>query len=218
MSPLITPHAERRRARGLGRRGIAASEFALVAPLFFIILFATADVIRVFRAQIRMEMIGVQIGQIVSQCQNAITTPGDTDQFWAHAARISGGLVDVNSATGGSMLISAVSLNTATNANRLDWQVRTGNASATSVLGNVAVGGVPTLRGRDNASFLMPSNETLIVFEANAIVIPWTLSAGLIGTALPSEISTVTLFLTRVSDPTRRRTPPINSAARDCTA
>lgn len=210
------PPAERSRRRGIGRRGVAASEFALVAPLFFLILLATADVIRVFRAQIRMEMIAVQIGQIVSQCSR-ITTPGDTNEFWGHAARIGGGLVDVNSPTGGSMLISAVSLNTNTNQNRLDWRVRTGNLSATSVLGNAAVGGVPTLVGRDNAPFLMPGGETLMVFEANAVVIPWTLSAGLIGSALPRNISGVTMFLTRSSEPARLRTPPVNSAARECT-
>lgn len=217
MSPSTTRPAERRHWRVFGRRGVAASEFALVVPLFFIIALAGADVIRVFRAQIRMEMIAVQLGQIISQCRR-IATPGDTDQFWAQAERISGGLVDVNSVAGGSMIISAVSLNTATNVNRLDWRVRTGNAGNASVLGNVAVGGVPTLRGRDNAPFNMPPSDTLLVFEANAVVIPWTLSAGLIGTALPRSLSGVTMFLTRSSSPAQLRTPPTNSAARDCTA
>jgi len=200
-----------------GRRGVAASEFALVAPLFLIILLAGADIIRVFRAQIRMEMIGVQLGQIITQC-NRITTPGDTDQFWAHAARIAGGLVDVNSATGGSMIISAVSLNTVTNQNRLDWRVRTGNTNIPSVLGNAAVGGVPTLRGTNLGTFTMPTGETLLVFEANAVVVDWRLSAGLIGTVLPRSIGSVTMFLTRVADAARLRTAPTNSAARDCTA
>ncbi len=217
MSPSTPRPAERRRTGARGRRGVAASEFALVAPLFLIILLCTADIIRVFRAQIRMEMIAVQVGQIISQC-NRITQPGDTNEFWGHAARIGGGLVDVNSPTGGSMLITAVSLNTATNVNRLDWRVRTGNATTPSVLGSAGVGGVPTLRGSNNATFLMPTGETLMVFEANAIVIPWTLSAGLIGTALPRNISAVTMFLTRVSEPARLRTAPINSNVRDCTA
>jgi Flp pilus assembly protein TadG len=218
MSPSTPRPADRRRRHGgFGRRGVAASEFALCAPLFFLILLATADIIRVFRAQIRLEMIAVQIGQVVSQC-NQITTTGDTDQFWAHAARIGGGMVDVNSATGGSMLVSAVSVNTTTNANRLDWRVRTGNATTTSVLGNAVVGGTPILRGRDNAPFNVPAGQTLLVFEANAIVIPWTLSVGLIGTALPQQLSAVTMFLTRSSEPARLQVTPINSAARDCTA
>jgi Flp pilus assembly protein TadG len=217
MSPSTPRTAERRWRRGFGRRGIAASEFALMAPLFALTLLATADLVRVFRAQIRMEMIAVQIGQIVSQC-NRITTPGDTDDFWAHATRIGGGLVDVNSPSGGAMIISAVSLNTTTNTNRLDWRVRTGNASTASVFGNVAVGGSPTLRGTNGTAFLMPLGETLMVFEAYAVVIPWQLSVGLIGTLAPSTLSGVTMFLTRVSEPSRLRTPPTNSNTRDCTA
>jgi Flp pilus assembly protein TadG len=217
MSPSTQRPAERRRARGFWRRGIAASEFALMAPLFALTLLAASDVVRVFRAQIRMEMIAVQLGQIVSQC-NRITTPGDTNDFWAHAARIGGGLVDVNSATGGAMILSAVSLDTVNNRNRLDWRVRTGNASTASIFGNTAVGGAPVLRGTNSVAFLMPLGETLMVFEAYAIVIPWQLSVGLIGTALPGTVSGVTMFLTRVSEPARLRTPPTNSNARDCTA
>lgn len=218
MSPSTTRPASTGLRKVLaGRRGVAGSELVLVAPVFFLILLATADLVRVFRAQLRMEMIAVQIGQIVSQC-NRINNPGDVNEFWAHAARIGGGLVDVNSPTGGSMIVSAVSFDTTTNQNRLDWQLRTGNTSSASVLGNAAVGQAPTLRGTNNAAFLLPAGQTMLVFEANAIVIPWTLSAGLIGTALPRQISSVTMFLTRISDPGRARTPPVNSGARDCTA
>jgi Flp pilus assembly protein TadG len=202
-------------ARAFGRRGVAASEFALVVPLFALILLATADVIRVFRAQIRMEMIAVQLGQVVSQC-NRITTPGDTNEFWAHANRIAGGLVDVTAQ--GSMIVSAVSLNTTTNRNRLDWTVRTGNVSTRSILGVIQPGGEAVLRGRNAEPFNMPAGQTLLVFEANAVVIPWRLSVGLIGTALPREVHGMTMFLTRSSEPARLQVPPANSAARDCTA
>lgn len=219
MSPSTPRTAERRWRRGFGRRGIAASEFALIAPLFALTLLATADLVRVFRAQIRMEMIAVQIGQIVSQC-NRITTPGDTDEFWAQATRIGGGLVDVNSV--GYMIVSAVSLDTVNNRNRLDWRIRSRDTVnlnlVPSVFGNVAQGGAVTLRGTGAATFLMPLGETLMVFEAYAPVIPWQLSVGLIGTALPGTVSGVTMFLTRVSEPSRLRTPPTNSNARDCTA
>lgn len=188
-----------------------------MVPVFFIVVLAVADVIRVFRAQIRMEMIAVQIGQIVSQC-NRITNPGDVDQFWAHAMRIGGPLVDVNSLTGGSMIISAVSQNTATSQNRIDWRLRTGNPGTTSVLGPAGVGGTPNLRGTANAAFLAPAGQTLFVFEANAVVLPWTLSAGLIGTALPARIGGVTLFLTRSAEPATLQVAPANSPTRDCTA
>jgi Flp pilus assembly protein TadG len=114
----------------IGRRGWVAAEFALIAPAFFLIALGTADLIRLFRAQLRTETIAVQIGQIVSQCTR-ITTPGDVNQFWAHANRIAGGIVDISSPTGGAVVISAVGRNTATNpaSNRLAWQIRTGNTS-----------------------------------------------------------------------------------------
>ncbi|WP_198375320.1 TadE/TadG family type IV pilus assembly protein [Neoroseomonas rubea] len=208
------PPARRGLARAIaGRRGIAGSELVLMAPVFFLILLATADLVRVFRAQIRMEMIAVQIGQIVSQCAR-ITTPGDTSQFWSHAERIAGGVIDVNTATGGAMMITAMSRNN--NANRLDWQVRTGNVSTSSLFGSEATP-TPTIRGRAGQAFTIPESQTLFATEVYAIVQPWTLSAGLIGTALPSTLRGVTMFLSRSAEPARLQQRPTNSNARDCT-
>lgn len=194
------------------RRGSVATELALMAPLLFIVALCTTDLIRVFRAQLRMEMVAVQIGQIVSQCPR-ITDPGDLAEFWGHAARIADGRVDVNSPAGGAIVISAISQ--ADNANRLNWQRRAGNASAVSAFGG---GGAPVIRGRGNQSFLVPAGQTLFATEVFAIVRPWTISAGLIGTALPSEIFGITMFLSRAPDPTRLQAVPLNSNARDCTA
>lgn len=191
-----------------------ASELALCAPLFFLILLATADLVRVFRAQLRMEMIAVQIGQIVSQCPT-ITTPGDTNEFWGHAARIAGGFVDINSPTGGAIIISGMSRNN--NANRLDWQVRAGNVTTPSEFGTVALP-TPIIRGRNAQAFVVPAGQFLLITEVYAIVIPWTISAGLIGTALPQTLTGLTMFLTRVTDPARLQTPPTPSPDRNCTA
>jgi Flp pilus assembly protein TadG len=196
----------------LGRRGLVASEFALIAPLFFFVALASADLIRLFRAQLRAEATAVQIGQIVSQCR-AITNPGDVSNFWAQAERIAGNVINVNSATGGALVISAVSRNTAGTANRLAWQVRTGNVSQVSRIG-ATVGGTATV----SDSFIVPANQTLIVTEVFAIVRPFTLSAGLIGTALPALIYGTTLFLSRAPDPTTLQTAPTASATPDCTA
>ncbi|MBP0465542.1 hypothetical protein J5Y09_16575 [Roseomonas sp. PWR1] len=185
-----------------------------MAPVFFLILLATADLVRVFRAQIRMEMIAVQIGQIVSQCSR-INAPGDTSQFWGHAERIAGGVVDVNSATGGAMIITAMSRNNATS-NRLNWQIRTGNSSTNSLFGTEAAP-TPTIRGRNNQAFTIPENQTLFTTEVYAIVVPWRISAGLIGTALPNTLTGVTMFLSRSPEPGRLQQRPTNSNARDCT-
>ncbi len=205
----------------MGRRGAAAAEFVLVVPLFFLIIFATIDVVRVFRAQIRMEMIAVQIGQIVSQCSRI--TPEDFTHsesgFWALAARIADGRVNVNSPGGGTIIISALGRDG--NRNRLYWQERpsTGNTTTQSVFGTTA-NATPTLRGRDGEAFVIPEGQTLFATEVFATVQPWIMSAGLISSAM-SEIRGVTFFLSRSSDPGQLQqqptapTPP--APTRSCT-
>lgn len=206
------PVGRRASRRTLGRGGLVASEFALIVPFFFLIALAGADLIRVFRAQLRTETIAVQIGQIVSQCR-AITTPGDRDNFWAQAQRIAGNVINVNSGTGGSVTISAVRRNTAGTGNVLSWQMRTGNTSQVSRLGTT-VGGTASVSN----SFIVPANQTLLVTEVHAIVQPFALSAGLIGPVLPSVIYGTTLFLSRAPDATTLQTAPTASATPDCTA
>lgn len=198
--------------RTLGRSGVVASEFALVVPFFFIVALAGADLIRLFRAQLRTETIAVQIGQIVSQCR-AITNPGDRNNFWAQAQRIAGDVIDVNSSNGGSITVSAVRRNTNGTANVLSWQMRTGNTTQTSRLGST-VGGAATI----SDGFIVPANQTLMVTEVYAIVQPFALSAGLIGTVVSSVIYGTTLFLSRAPDPTTLQATPTASTTPDCTA
>lgn len=201
----------------IGRRGWVAAEFALVAPVFFLVALGTADLIRLFRAQLRTETIAVQIGQIVSQCTNITTA--DVTQFWAHANRIAGGIVDVSSPTGGRMIVSAVRRHQSNASNILAWQRANGNVSHTSSVGvtpNAAATIVHNVAGV--TPFVVPANQTLFVTEVFAIVQPWPLSAGLIGTVLPATIGAKTLFLTRARDPVALQTAPATSATPECTA
>ena len=69
--------------------------------------------------------------------------------------------------------------------------------------------------------FVVPSGQTLFVTEVYAIVQPWILSAGLIGTVLPNVLNGTTLFLSRAPDPTVLQTDPAtvtNPNTADCTA
>ena len=91
--------------------------------------------------------------------------------------------------------------------------MRTGNVSQVSRIG-ATVGGTATV----SDSFIVPANQTLIVTEVFAIVRPFTLSAGLIGTALPALIYGTTLFLSRAPDPTTLQTAPTSRSTPDCTA
>ncbi len=195
-----------------GRRGAAAIELVLMAPIFFLIALATTDVVRYFRAQLRVETVAVQLGQIVSQCRR-ITDPGDVSQFWTHATRIAGGVVDVNSGTGGAVIITAVGRNN--NANRALWRKRTGNTTIASSVATTVPGAATIAEG-----FVVPTGQTLFVTEVYAIVQPWILSAGLIGTVLPNVLNGTTLFLSRAPDPTVLQTDPANATnpnTADCT-
>jgi hypothetical protein len=64
----------------------------------------------------------------------------------------------------------------------------------------------------------VPAGQTLLVTEVYAVVRPWVLSAGLIGTALPSVINGTTLFLSRAPDPVALQAPPAAGNVPDCTA
>lgn len=204
------------------RKGVAASEFALMVPIFVLILFATADLIRVFRAQLRTETVAVQVGQIISQCRiitdgATVAAPGNPDnsdisQIFAHGARIAGNIINVNGTSGGAMIITAVGRNN--NLNRAEWRRRVGNASFTSTVST----GVPPVAATITNGFIVPAGQAMFVTEVYAIVQPWALSAGLIGTALPKVVGGTTLFLSRAPDPTALLTVPRVATTPECTA
>ena len=117
------------------RRGLAAVEFGLVAPVLIVLALATADLVQFIRSQLRLDATAVQVGQLVSQC-NSITDPGDINQVWTYAQRIVGGLGTVTGPNAqGAVIISAVySLN---GKNTLAWQKKTGNPTQTSSVGSL---------------------------------------------------------------------------------
>lgn len=207
------------------RRGLVALE----AALFLFVALCTADMIRVFRAQLRVEAVAVQIGQIVSQCRT-ITDSGslsgsgtasdnsDISQFWRHAERIAGGIVDVRGrmvgssmTAGGAVIITAVGRNN--NANRAYWQRRSGNTTIRSGVATAAPGAATISNG-----FVVPANQTLFVTEVFAEIQPWVLGAGLIGTVLPTMLSGTTLFLSRAPDPVSLQAVPRVTLDPECTA
>lgn len=206
------------------RRGLVALETALVAPLFLFVALCTADLIRVFRAQLRVEAVAVQIGQIISQCRT-ITDSGsmsgngtaadnsDILQFWRHAERIAGGIVNVRGqmAGGGAVIVTAVGRNN--NANRAYWQRRTGNTTIRSAVATAVPGGATI-----SNNFVVPTNQTVFVTEVFAEIRPWVLGAGLIGTVLPSMLNGTTLFLSRAPDPVSLQTVPRVTLDPECTA
>jgi Flp pilus assembly protein TadG len=124
------------------RRGVAAVEFAIIAPVLILLALATSDLVQFIRSQLRLDETAVQLGQLVSQCDSIST--GDTQQFWNYAQQIIGSLGQVTGdpkKTPGAVIISAVY--SQNGANKLAWQVQTGNPNQSSSVGGV-VGGRQT--------------------------------------------------------------------------
>lgn len=59
------------------RRGVATIEFAYALPLVFVMMFGLADVAQVARANLRAQSAAIQVGQIISQCEQVSTADED---------------------------------------------------------------------------------------------------------------------------------------------
>jgi TadE-like protein len=191
------------------RRGIAALELALVAPGFLLLLLGMTDLVNYYRIQLRMDTASAQVAQIVSQCLS-ITTPGDTDQFWAHGQSLMGNQASLTAAPlKGTVVVSAVAM--VGTAMKVRWQSRVGNTGYVSRVG--VTGGDAVL-----AAGMVPDGQTLFVVEANgAPQQTFVLSQGFMASQL-GQLTGMTLFLSRAPNPITLQSPPTNSAVKDCTA
>jgi Flp pilus assembly protein TadG len=198
-----------RRVSGV-RRGVAAVEFAIVAPVLILLALATADLVQFIRSQLRLDATAVQVGQLVSQC-NRITDSGDISQFWSYAQQIVGSLGTVTGANAvGGVTISAVYSKDG-KTNTLAWQRTTGTPWTSSV--GKTVNSTATI----TEGFVVPTGQTLLVTEVFLPQTPWVLSAGFMGTVLPKVLNGTTLYLTRAPDAPSIQTLVVNTPQPDCT-
>lgn len=175
-------------------RGVAAVEFAFIAPLLIILALATSDLVQFIRSQLRLDETAVQLGQLVSQCDSI--SAADAQQFWTYAQQIVGSVGTVTGApntTPGAVIISAV-YSTDGKTNKVAWQLSTGNPTQGSSVG-VAGGTAKITEG-----FIVPSGDTLLVTEVYLPLQAWVFSAGFMGNVLATTLNGTTLYLTRASD------------------
>ncbi len=190
-----------------GRRGVAATEFALVAPILVLLVLATVDVVQLLRAQLRVEAATLQVAQMASQCDRLTT--GDVMAFRQLAQRIIGRFATL-SGDGGGLVISAVY--SQNGANRVAWQQHLGDPAPTSGAGTA--GGTASIGG----GFVVPPTQTLFVVELFAVV-PQGLTPGRLAHIILSwELSSRVHFLSRVPDSSRLQVSPAQDAAGACTA
>jgi Flp pilus assembly protein TadG len=189
------------------RRGVAATEFALVAPVLAGLVLVTVDIVQYLRAQLRVEAAALQVAQVASQC-NRITT-ADIDQFRRHAQRIIGNLATLTGQGGGFVLSAVYNQG---GANKVAWQQRTGDAAFSSGVG--AAGGTASVGG----GFTVPNSQTMLAVELFATIPPGLSPMRLAQSVFAWDLRSRVQFLSRAPDATRLQQPPTSSGSRECTA
>lgn len=190
----------------IGRQGVAAVEFALVAPVMILVLLAGTDVVTSMRVQIRLETTATQLGQIVSQCPRLTT--GDAQQLFTHGQRLIGGIGQVaGGTTAGAIIITAVYR--VGDVNRVAWQQRSGSRTFVSSVG-------PDMRDQPatvDGGFIVPPEQTLIVTEIFLQRNPWILTPGFFGGQSLVTAGATRMYLTRAVDAAALSRPPEDQGA-----
>lgn len=158
-----------RSRRTEARRGVAAIELALVAPVIVLLLLASADIAAALRARMRLDEAAGSLAGYVSQFQQLYA--GDFAGIFAAGQTLAGTLPI--SGTGGATIISGV----VNNAGHITiaWQQRTGSSAFTSMLGSA--GAVPTFPD----GYQVPSGGSVVVAEVFTDFTTWVFSTALMG-------------------------------------
>ena len=169
------------------RRGVAALEFAFTAPIFALVMLATADVTFYVRMKLRLDTTARTVGQVVTQYNQLYGS--DFAAIW-QAAQLTAGTVSV-SGSFGATIVSGITNITGTPV--IAWQQQTGGSSFGSQFG--PAGASPVLP----ASYIPPSGVTLIVVELYTTATPWVFAASVLGGGGTSVVSAVTLMQPRLA-------------------
>jgi Flp pilus assembly protein TadG len=181
-------HSQRTDRRGGARRGVAAVEFALVAPFIMLLMLAGTDLTIFMRTKMRVDETATEVALAVTQYQNLYDSDF-TGLF--NAAQTIAGTTPVTGLFGTTIITGIV---TDTNDRQtIAWQKRSAQATFTSLFGT-AVGSVPNLPN----SYLMPKSGTLIAVEVFTSTSPWVLSASLMGGAGTTSLRSYALYQPRL--------------------
>ena len=114
------------------RRGVAALEMALLAPMLMLMTLALADVVDFLRVSLRLERTAGEVTNIVAQYETL--RAADFPAIFGIAQRIAGSLEVTGSAGAGAgaVIVTGVA-NTGSGAGVL-WRCRSGSAAFTSAL------------------------------------------------------------------------------------
>lgn len=150
-------------------RGVAAAEFALIAPLLAMLMLCTADVTFYVRTKLKLDTAASELAQAVTQYQQLYS-----DDFTTlfSAAQLLAGTVPV-SGQFGATIISGITNRAGTPT--IAWQQVSGGPGFKSQFG--VAGATPRLP----AGYVPPIGNSLVVTEVYSDSSLWVLSAGIMG-------------------------------------
>jgi Flp pilus assembly protein TadG len=167
--------------------GIAAVEFALLAPFILLVMLAGTDLTIFMRTKMRLEETSTQIALLVTQYTNLYDSDFTT---LFNAAQSVAGTTPVTGLLGTTVITGIVNNGTR---QTIAWQKRSASATYSSLFGT-SVGAVPVLP----SNYLLPSGGTLIAVEVFTPATPWVLSASLMGGSGATSLRSFALYQPRL--------------------
>lgn len=195
------------------RRGVAAVEFALAAPLLLLLSLGTADVVFWMRARMRMEQAASQVALIAAQY--SILYEGDFAGIFqpvAQAAVVGASLA----CPGGGMVVTGIDNPSGTPAVKWRWTNAPPDGSCKPTF--VTAGGGPSIaRPAVLSDYAPPSSLSAVTVELAA---PWSgfvFSRGLLelfGASIGDVAGPFTIRTYAVAVPRPGTLPPVKTGSR----
>ena len=175
--------------RAAANRGVAALEFALVAPFVILVMLAGADLSLFMRTVMRMDETATGVAIAVTQYDNLYDS--DFATLFTASQTIAGLTTSVTGLSG-TTIITGIKKSGGTQT--IAWQKLSPQATSASLFG-AAVGAAPVLPD----TYVLPTDgEFLIAVEVFTKASPWVLSAKLMGGPGSTSIRSYALFQPRL--------------------
>jgi Flp pilus assembly protein TadG len=168
------------------RRGVAAVEFALVAPFLLLLMLGGADLTIFMRTAMIINETANEVALTVTQYQSLYTS--DFTVLF-NAAQTIAGTTPVTGLVGTTIITGIVNSN---GKQTIAWQQRSPSATFNSLFGTARA--VPVLPN----NYVLPSGGTLIAVEVFTPVTPWVFSASLMAASSVRSLRSYALYQPRL--------------------
>jgi len=170
------------------RRGIAALEFAIFAPILVLLLLVTTDLVLWMRTWLRMEQTASDVTQVITQ-YTTLYTSDFSGTFYPIAQSTVGGAS--LACSGGGMVVTGIDNSSGTPT--VSWQWSSGSCAASSFTATSGSSTKLTMPG----GYVPPSGLSAIVVELSTTQPAYVFSSKIMATTGFSNISTYAVAVPR---------------------